>query len=54
MALRGTRVADHAGSWYTADAQTLSSELDNWLDEVPAQVDGQNLPIPSARAIIAP
>lgn len=54
MALRGTRDADHAGSWYTADEAELSSELDGWLDSVPTVVDGHSLPISGARAVIAP
>ncbi|KAL1892912.1 hypothetical protein Sste5346_006805 [Sporothrix stenoceras] len=54
MALKGTRDADHAGSWYTADEAELSDELDGWLDGVPATVDGNSLPIPGARAVIAP
>ena len=54
MALSGTRAADHAGSWYTSDDAELSDELDGWLDSVPASVDGHTLPIPGARAVIAP
>ncbi|CAK7219298.1 hypothetical protein SEUCBS140593_003841 [Sporothrix eucalyptigena] len=54
MALRGTRAADHAGSWYTDDATKLSDELDRWLGQVPASIDEHDLPITSARAIIAP
>jgi predicted class III extradiol MEMO1 family dioxygenase len=29
-----TRVASHAGSWYTANSSKLSRELDAWLAEV--------------------
>ncbi len=54
MALRGIRAADHAGSWYESDAETLSAELDEWLDKVPDSIDGHTLPIPGARAVIAP
>ncbi|CAK7226784.1 hypothetical protein SBRCBS47491_006347 [Sporothrix bragantina] len=54
MPLRGTRAADHAGSWYTDDADELSDELDLYLEKVPSTIDGHSLPIPNARAIIAP
>lgn len=50
----GTREASHAGSWYESDAEELSSQLDGFLDLVPASFDGSNLPIPGARVIIAP
>ena len=33
-----TRSASHAGSWYSADPRKLASELDSWLDGVPAVV----------------
>jgi len=54
MALRGTREADHAGSWYSDDADRLSKQLDGWLEKVPDNIDDSKLPIPSARVIIAP
>ncbi|PSR88802.1 MEMO1 family [Coniella lustricola] len=54
MASSGTREATHAGSWYQSSAKTLSRQLDGWLDNVPASVDGKALPIPKARVIIAP
>ncbi|OAA62403.1 DUF52 domain containing protein [Niveomyces insectorum RCEF 264] len=41
-------------SWYTSNPEALSAELDEWLDDVPTAVDGHRLPIPGARAIIAP
>jgi predicted class III extradiol MEMO1 family dioxygenase len=50
----GTREASHAGSWYEDDAEELSSQLDEFLDRVPATLDGSSLPIPGARVIIAP
>jgi hypothetical protein len=49
-----TRVASHAGSWYSSRASTLSSELDQWLAQVPSSIDGKELPVPGARIIIAP
>ncbi|KXX74573.1 Protein MEMO1 [Madurella mycetomatis] len=50
----GTREASHAGSWYEDDAGELSSQLDKFLDSVPATLDDSGLPIPGARVIIAP
>jgi predicted class III extradiol MEMO1 family dioxygenase len=49
-----TRFASHAGSWYSSQRETLSGELDQWLDTVPAAIDGTQLPVPNARIIIAP
>lgn len=49
-----TREASHAGSWYEDDAEELSSQLDEFLDRVPATLDDSHLPIPGARVIIAP
>jgi hypothetical protein len=49
-----TRVASHAGSWYSSRASTLSGELDEWLAQVPTSIDGKELPVPGARVIIAP
>jgi len=49
-----TRPASHAGSWYEDRPSTLASELDGWLARVPEALDGSDLPIPDARAIIAP
>ncbi|KAL2114956.1 hypothetical protein VTJ04DRAFT_10619 [Mycothermus thermophilus] len=50
----GTREASHAGSWYEGDAEELARQLDEFLDRVPASLDGNTLPIPGARVIIAP
>ena len=50
----GTREASHAGSWYEDDAGELSSQLDNFLGQVPATLDEHSLPVPGARVIIAP
>ncbi|RQM08843.1 hypothetical protein DH86_00002968 [Scytalidium sp. 3C] len=49
-----TRVASHAGSWYTSNSTALSGELDGYLNDVPADLEGNKLPIPGARVIIAP
>ncbi len=59
-----TRDASHAGSWYTGDRMGLSSELDGWLSQVPANAKGIGkesskqeavaLPSEGARIIIAP
>jgi hypothetical protein len=49
-----TREASHAGSWYSSRPSILSSELDEWLAQVPASIEGKELPIPGARIIIAP
>ncbi len=49
-----TRKASHAGSWYTADAERLSSQLDGWLEAVPDTTNESSLPIPGARVVIAP
>ena len=54
MALRGTRAASHAGSWYTANPSELSKELEMYLSQVPQTIDGHSLPIAGARVIIAP
>jgi MEMO1 family protein len=54
MSQQGTREADHAGSWYVADAKQLSSQLDGWLADVPDKINESDLPVPKARVIIAP
>jgi len=43
------RRAAKAGSWYEANGEILSKQLDEWLSQVPL-----NQSIPAARAIIAP
>ncbi|KAI9834365.1 MAG: hypothetical protein M1819_002976 [Sarea resinae] len=49
------REASHAGSWYSDDKLTLSSQLDQWLDQVPDSIEGVGpLPPAGARVIIAP
>ncbi|KAK5092451.1 hypothetical protein LTR70_005412 [Exophiala xenobiotica] len=49
------READHAGSWYSSNGQQLTSQLDQWLSQVPADAlpDGK-LPLPGARVVISP
>ncbi|KAI1815581.1 UPF0103-domain-containing protein [Poronia punctata] len=54
MKLNGTREAGKAGSWYEEDAEILSEQLDGFLDNVPATIDGSTPPIPGAKVIIAP
>jgi predicted class III extradiol MEMO1 family dioxygenase len=59
-----TRKPSHAGSWYTANGQQLSQQLDGWLEAVPSsttpigsassQQGEVSIPTPNARAIIAP
>jgi hypothetical protein len=59
-----SRIASHAGSWYTDDGKELSSQLDNWLAAVPSKAEGigalsskeaaLDIPSAGARAIIAP
>lgn len=59
------RAPSHAGSWYSSDEETLSVQLDRWLEEVPetapciGPVTGAAneivaLPTSKARVIIAP
>ena len=52
--MAATREASHAGSWYEGDPEELSTQLDDFLDQVPATLDGAELPIDNARVIIAP
>lgn len=49
-----SRTASHAGSWYTEDSTTLSTELDQFLERVPSSVEGHQVPVAGARVIIAP
>lgn len=49
-----TRPASHAGSWYSASAFRLSSQLDQWLADATEGSKGEKLPIHGARVIIAP
>ncbi|KAK2742513.1 hypothetical protein FQN55_007799 [Onygenales sp. PD_40] len=49
------RKATHAGSWYSDHGPTLSQQLDEWLAQVPDEIEGIGaLPVPGARVIIAP
>ncbi|PWY91191.1 UPF0103-domain-containing protein [Aspergillus heteromorphus CBS 117.55] len=50
-----SREASHAGSWYSDSQHTLTRQLDQWLAQVPDEIDGiGSLPVPGARIIIAP
>lgn len=50
-----SREASHAGSWYSDSPHTLKRQLDQWLGQVPDEIDGiGQLPVPGARIIIAP
>ena len=52
MAVRG---ASHAGSWYSASATALTSQLDHWLAQVPDEIPGiGKLPLSGARVVISP
>ncbi|KAL2754930.1 hypothetical protein ACRALDRAFT_1077117 [Sodiomyces alcalophilus JCM 7366] len=42
------------GSWYSGDANKLADQLEEFLEDVPNQIDGSGVPIPRARVIIAP
>lgn len=49
------REASHAGSWYSDNPRTLTRQLDQWLGQVPDEIDGiGSLPVPGARIVIAP
>lgn len=50
----GTRKDSHADSWYEGDPDELSSTLDEFLADVPNEIEGKALPIKGARTIIAP
>ena len=58
------RAPSHAGTWYSSDEETLSVQLDRWLEEVPETApcigpasgaqQTATFPTPKARVIIAP
>ncbi|KAI1463225.1 UPF0103-domain-containing protein [Daldinia caldariorum] len=54
MKLKGTREASHADSWYDGNPNSLSSQLDSFLGDVPSSIDDSGLPIPGAKVVIAP
>ncbi|KAI1871943.1 uncharacterized protein JN550_004146 [Neoarthrinium moseri] len=54
MALKGTREASHADSWYVGDPGQLNKELDGYLATVPSSINESSLPIPGAKVVIAP
>lgn len=50
-----SREASHAGSWYSDNQRSLTRQLDQWLGQVPDEIQGiGRLPVPGARVIIAP
>lgn len=50
-----SREASHAGSWYSNSKRALTRQLDEWLAQVPDEIEGiGSLPVPGARIIIAP
>lgn len=50
-----SREASHAGSWYSGNQRDLTRQLDQWLGQVPGELEGiGTLPVPGARVIIAP
>lgn len=51
---RDTRQPGKQGEWYLGDAKKLREQLDGFLADVPDQIDGNALPVPGARVIIAP
>ncbi|KAI1433885.1 MEMO1 family [Xylaria sp. CBS 124048] len=54
MRLSGTRAAGKADSWYEGEPDVLSSQLDDYLNDVPETINGEILPISGAKVIIAP
>ncbi|KAI5809850.1 MEMO1 family [Peziza echinospora] len=55
MPERSERRATHAGSWYVSRPDELDNQMSGWLLSVPEKVEGVgSLPVPGARAIIAP
>ncbi|KAI2622501.1 UPF0103-domain-containing protein [Hypoxylon sp. NC1633] len=54
MKQKGTREASHSDSWYDGDSNTLSNQLDGYLNDVPNSLNGSGLPIPGAKVVIAP
>lgn len=50
-----SREASHAGSWYSDNQRVLTRQLDQWLGQVPGELEKiGSLPVPGARVIIAP
>ncbi|PKY02551.1 UPF0103-domain-containing protein, partial [Aspergillus campestris IBT 28561] len=50
-----SREASHAGSWYSNSKRALTRQLDEWLAQVPDEIEGiGSFPVPGARIIIAP
>ena len=49
-----TRVASHAGSWYSKAESVLTEELNEWTNAVGTNLAGDGIPLSGARVIIAP
>jgi hypothetical protein len=50
-----SREPSHAGSWYSDNRSTLTRQLDQWLAQVPNEIEGiGSLPVPGSRVVIAP
>ncbi|GAA5913411.1 hypothetical protein JCM5296_000905 [Sporobolomyces johnsonii] len=57
MARSSTRLASHAGSWYTDDSRKLDQQLSTWLAATASPKEGEPLkeaPVKGCKAIIAP
>ncbi|GKT64883.1 DUF52 domain-containing protein [Colletotrichum tofieldiae] len=54
MPQRDTRPPGKAGSWYEGNTTVLRAQLNGFLANVPDQIEGNDLPVPGARVIIAP
>ncbi|KAJ0300262.1 Protein memo1 [Colletotrichum fioriniae] len=54
MASVDTRPQEKAGSWYLDEPTELREQLNDFLSDVPDQIEGNDLPVPGARIIIAP
>ncbi|KAF5671027.1 hypothetical protein FHETE_4283 [Fusarium heterosporum] len=49
-----TRPAQKAGTWYEDDPTVLRQHLEGYLADVPESINGDPVPIPGARIVIAP
>ncbi|KAK0374565.1 hypothetical protein CLIM01_08086 [Colletotrichum limetticola] len=54
MASGDTRPPGKQGEWYLGDPSKLREQLDDFLSDVPDQIEDHGLPVPGARVIIAP
>lgn len=48
------RPAGKAGTWYIGNPTRLGQQLYGFLLDVPDAIEGQHLPVPGARIVIAP